>query len=339
MINVIIENMTFFDLPTDILKLIAIHLLNENILTTPYLINQDAVNIAQVSKPGNTYYKTTLLPILHQKYKKPSMDHLSLQNLNDILKSFGIASLKTKTLATRALADLNQYHASIVINKWNKVPKTIAMKEYKLTDKDLTNIPYESLRNPHYSSRNEMMLYPRYLLALASSRKWGTVENLMGKKIKQQQASEKRKNTIKNNKNNRIKVLTDALEKRGLSLRSDSRLCSQYILNGGSLSLEKVVDTMEEMNFYYNHTRYKEIYGNIIQKMLEYKGRFDKDEVSEDAKSEALDLFLKNNDNYDKLLPVSLMRKLSKNSQMEVSDFCKCSDPLVNWQRFGEHLQ
>lgn len=94
-----------------------------------------------------------------------------------------------------------------------------------------------------------------------------------------------------------------------MELRSDSRLCEQYVRNG-SLSLELVVNTMEEMNFYHNYTNYREIYGDIVEEMLNYKGRFDKDEVSEEAKSEALDLFVKNNDDYEKLLPASLMNKL-----------------------------
>lgn len=301
--------MSLFDLPTDILKVIATHICNENILTTPFLINQDAANISLVSKAGNAFSKTTLLPILHQKYKKPEMNHVSLQVLNDVLSLFGMTNVKIKALAVKELAKLNQYRLTIVMDKYNKVPKTIAIKEYKLTEKDLYDIPYEAVRNPHYSSGSSMMLYPRYLLSLASRKKWGTPDNLYGKKIKQQQASEKRKNTIKNNKNNRIKELTDALENKGLELRSDSRLCEQYVRNG-SLSLELVVNTMEEMNFYHNYTNYREIYGDIVEEMLNYKGRFDKDEVSEEAKSEALDLFVKNNDDYEKLLPASLMNKL-----------------------------
>lgn len=53
----------------------------------------------------------------------------------------------------------------------------------------------------------------------------------------------------------REKELRAALAARGLELRSDSRLCEQYIWFGKG-SLDKLVNTMEEMRFYFTHTSY-----------------------------------------------------------------------------------
>ena len=47
------------------------------------------------------------------------------------------------------------------------------------------------------------------------------------------------------------------LAARGLALRTDSRLCQQYI-QGAKLSLGGVVNIMDEMRFYFAHTDYEE---------------------------------------------------------------------------------
>lgn len=53
----------------------------------------------------------------------------------------------------------------------------------------------------------------------------------------------------------REKELKAALTLRGLEMRSDSRLCEQYIWFGEG-DIDKLVDTMEEMRFYFAHTSY-----------------------------------------------------------------------------------
>lgn len=97
---------TLFHLPCDVLEIIATYLCKESIFTIPYLLNQDIANIAQVSKCGNKYVKSVLLPILKEKYKKPSMDHVSLQILNNVLNSFDVINFKNKGLAIKALENL-----------------------------------------------------------------------------------------------------------------------------------------------------------------------------------------------------------------------------------------
>lgn len=195
---------------------------------------------------------------------------------------------------------------TILINKYSKIPKSTALKEYKLSEKDLSSIPFETAPNPHYRSSSLMSLY---LVAKVSQEKWGSIYNFSLNKIKQQHLSEKRKVTRLTRQDLRRKKLIDQLEKRGLTLRSDSRLCSQYSRN---LDLDKIVDIMEEMNFYHNHTNYRIIYDDIVEEELKFIDRFCKDEVSEQAKLLALNDFKKNNKNNQNLLPTSLKKYFSE---------------------------
>ncbi|KAJ3098401.1 hypothetical protein HDU97_004029 [Phlyctochytrium planicorne] len=55
----------------------------------------------------------------------------------------------------------------------------------------------------------------------------------------------------------RRKILADALQERGLELRSDSRVCESFIRGSGKL--EEVVTTMIEMNWYFNNTGYSRL--------------------------------------------------------------------------------
>lgn len=79
----------------------------------------------------------------------------------------------------------------------------------------------------------------------------------------------------------REKELKAALALRGLELRSDSRLCEQYIWFGEG-DIDRLVDTMEEMRFYFAHTSYpsevrytssQEAKNRALNKWVEQGGR------------------------------------------------------------------
>jgi hypothetical protein len=55
-----------------------------------------------------------------------------------------------------------------------------------------------------------------------------------------------------------------ALNAVGCVLREDSHLCNSYIYYGG-VELQDVVNTMEEMKFFFAHTKYKEIFDGLHQ--------------------------------------------------------------------------
>ncbi|KAL4114191.1 hypothetical protein PRIC2_014871 [Phytophthora ramorum] len=64
----------------------------------------------------------------------------------------------------------------------------------------------------------------------------------------------------------RFVELRAALGKRGLTIRSDSRLCKDYIAAGHG-NIGSVVDTMEEMNFLFTHTDYPKRCENKIDRI------------------------------------------------------------------------
>jgi hypothetical protein len=81
--------------------------------------------------------------------------------------------------------------------------------------------------------------------------------------------------------------LTAALEAQGCQLRSDSRLCDAYI-NDNDGDIDMIVRVMEQMHFYHTHTEYAQAYEDERRAELEYKGRYDPDEISDTAKTIAL---------------------------------------------------
>lgn len=94
---------------------------------------------------------------------------------------------------------------------------------------------------------------------------------------------------IRNDRSNLIKKM---LEENGCELRNDSRLCNDYINNGkGEPNI--IVNIMVEMNFYINYTTYYEELEKGINDMLEYKGIFNRDEESQCAKYNALEIWCK----------------------------------------------
>jgi hypothetical protein len=98
--------------------------------------------------------------------------------------------------------------------------------------------------------------------------------------------------------------LTALLERRGLELRSDSRMCEEYVQYGGNVI--RVVEMMEEMEFFVEHTQYSSIFSDIVDEferrrsqqycdrdMWEYRERWDRDDVSHQAKRKALRAYMR----------------------------------------------
>ncbi len=91
-----------------------------------------------------------------------------------------------------------------------------------------------------------------------------------------------------------MNMLIAALRERGCLLRSDSRLCSRYILNGVG-NADEIADTMCEMAFFFKHTPYR-MMCCIVRRDMISEGRsrglrwvnVDRDRVSELAKHECL---------------------------------------------------
>ena len=114
-------------------------------------------------------------------------------------------------------------------------------------------------------------------------------------------------------RNDRLNLIKKLLEENNCELRNDSRLCDDYINNGNG-DPNIIVNIMIEMKFYINHTTYHEELEKGINDMLEYKGRFNRDEESQCAKYRALEIwskqFMCNEDVNYNILPRTLYNKV-----------------------------
>lgn len=59
-------------------------------------------------------------------------------------------------------------------------------------------------------------------------------------------------------KETRINELVDGLKSRGLVLRVDSVLCSKYIDGNSEYTLDYILDTMEQMDWFFTNTKYSQ---------------------------------------------------------------------------------
>lgn len=89
--------------------------------------------------------------------------------------------------------------------------------------------------------------------------------------------------------------LAALLAAQGLELRADSRMCAEYIQYGGHV--DSVVEMMVEMEFFVNHTEYSCVFSDIVDYHERYRldrdDRWDRDEVSDEAKRTALCRFIR----------------------------------------------
>lgn len=87
----------------------------------------------------------------------------------------------------------------------------------------------------------------------------------------------------------RRRELESALIRQGLTLRPDSRYCEGYIAGKPDQTLKQTVDMMVEMDWYYRHTRYKQISAALRD---HWYPQF-MDVISSQAKSIALESYYK----------------------------------------------
>ena len=136
-------------------------------------------------------------------------------------------------------------------------------------------------------------------------------------------------------KRTRKSDLENALKLKNLSLRSDSKLCNDYINGIDTHTIQELVVIMEEMQFLHNHTSYpnsisyelnqaynnakymiRDLYGYInneeeYQEMLE--GYVNKNRITEHCKKRAVQEYAKHNDLQQ--VPSSLHRFLNNKTQ------------------------
>lgn len=106
----------------------------------------------------------------------------------------------------------------------------------------------------------------------------------------------------------RKRALEEALARKGLSLREDSRLCSQHI-EYGLCDVDEVVETMEEMEFFVNLTGYSRAFRVVRRENFPYD--LDRDWNSVLAKRRALRWLVRDGDEETlSRAPASLAREI-----------------------------
>lgn len=239
-----------------------------------------------------------------------------------------------------------------------QICKTEAKNKYFLTEKDIEHLDYQEKRNPHGKS-SPMKLYDLDGITKVFCDKHGLdnseqeiksmLDELIQKKSNDKINKESRrknileKELVKNglSKNNiiyingskitetmieeikRRELLVRKLSEKGLKLRSDSKICSEFIENG-SLKIEEVVNCMCEMDWLFKNTNYAKIISKEIKNEIatarNEKWDYDIDDIRQNAsltaKKKAISEWLKNNINYNKTIPFSIQGIISdiKNS-------------------------
>ena len=117
-------------------------------------------------------------------------------------------------------------------DEYDKICKSIGLKKYHLTQKDIDNLSYELKRNPHYGSSSQMQLYDEYDLYVKMLDKYGSP---YGYELIQQ-----RKNMIKNKK-----ISNKKLKLYDLNINYDmyKEYCDKFL--NGSISLVKLQDIVK----------------------------------------------------------------------------------------------
>jgi hypothetical protein len=162
------------------------------------------------------------------------------------------------------------------LSKYTLICKSIAKKEYYLTEKELEEIESFTAQNPHYKSGSEMTLFRESDIQEAFCEKYN-VEDIDGINDKKEELEEERKEKsirIKagkaNKKINRRIELIEALDSFDLKLREDSKLCQGYI--DGTItdwSIPQIVNRMCQMKYLYDYCDMDSAYEEARENQIE----------------------------------------------------------------------
>lgn len=159
-------------------------------------------------------------------------------------------------------------HECIKLDEYKMICKTDAKLEYFLTDKDL-------LQCDSVSGSSDSVLYKKmdivdvfcikYVVNPFDEACITSTQNMLSEKRKQ--AKEIRRTNAESRHSRRKQKLIKALNKSGLELRSDSKLCQGYI-NGTikNKSVDECVLRMCQMKYLYDYCRMEKCYKRAVRK-------------------------------------------------------------------------
>ncbi len=137
----------------------------------------------------------------------------------------------------------NKYHSSLTLVDYlffvkckRTMIKTTAKDMFRITDKQCNELPFENARNPHYRSAAPMVVFDTVDVFQAAIERHKSVKGIQEYQDKlktrgQEKKHRERQKAIDANlkvKERRIQLI-EALRKKGVELRSDSKLCASWI--------------------------------------------------------------------------------------------------------------
>lgn len=315
------------DLPPECISIVIEKLkIKNDIWRNEFDVMKDAASLAMTSKK---LWKWSDLLFGISK-KQPEYPKLP-ENINEkSTKSQLIEQLKCRNLKISGNKDellqrLISFHISIenprfyicplksdsqhFLETLNWTTLTVVSKSLLLKPADRSEVRTKKYFNGH--SKWGETLYNLVDARKACLIKYGDIESLELERLRLIKNREYKRNLEVKKINSRKTELVQALNSHNCSLRSDSRLCDNYITKGIGNVL-RIAEIMSEMKFFHNHTHYRNILSNNIEETLEYEGRFDIDEESHIAKQQALKLWIKVNGGWElvsqlEILPDSLL--------------------------------
>lgn len=207
----------------------------------------------------------------------------------------------SRHITTYKYVDTSNVLEALLSDPNRRCTKGTLMKVLGFTDAEVEAMPCDYVQNPYYRSAAPMRLYSLLVAIKAAVRKFGSWNALVAsreqKKEKKEAAARKRRENAASRRDQRRTELLEAFRPRNLTIRSDSRLTNEYLARqtGSDSEAQYLARIMDEMRFYHQHTDYREFYHIQVQDELEYKGRFNRDEVSYLAQEQALEQWVRDN--------------------------------------------
>lgn len=168
-----------------------------------------------------------------------------------------------------------------------KITKTVAKSDYFLKDEDLVGVPFTQYMSRRY--KKYVTLYERKDIEQRAYAKWGGEVGFRAEKKHREQRRTKRRNNKITRMDARRNELANALAVHGLRIRSDSRLCDNYI--EGTLrgwSLEEVVTMCCMMNWLHTCTDYATRLEEEIYNCRQALGYCNIEETADDLRSQII---------------------------------------------------
>jgi hypothetical protein len=227
------------------------------------------------------------------------MDTLqSKQKAETLIDEFG-DTLSVESILQQARGDVDivttdTVIAALVKDESRKISATTVKKIFCLKEDDIDHLHYDTVPNPHYRCAAPMRLFGLHDCLKVACEKHGSIAQIRTIIREKEHKSELRKRKRAENEraryNDRRQELIDAFTERNLDIRGDSRLCTDYLARkkGSVREAHWIAQVMDEMRFYKNHTKYDDFFVECRDAWLDYKGRYHRDEVSDEAKIKAL---------------------------------------------------